>query len=202
MIKHIIFDIGQVLVKVNFNEFLFRFLAEFKLNMTELTENLDNGAHIDFMKGKISGEEFHRKTCEHFNHQISLTDFRQLWLRILGGQINETVLIVEDLYQQQHQLSLLSNIDAWHFEYCSSSFPVFEKFDKKFLSFQMGLVKPDPEIFKQVAVGLNAEPVHCLLIDDKIENINAAHNVGFEVVLFADSEQLRRDLQLRGLLPA
>lgn len=200
MVKHIVFDIGQVLVNVTFHEFLFKLVAEFRIDPSALTDDVNNGAHTDFMMGKINGDEFYRTTCEHFNHFLSIEEFKRLWLNMLGGQIKETALIVEELYKNRQHLSILSNIDEWHFEHCEQILPVLNRFEKKFLSYKMGLKKPDPEIFRKVALDLKVDAAECLLIDDKIENIESAHKVGFDVIHFVDGEQLRRDLILEKLL--
>ncbi|HEX9970552.1 MAG TPA: hypothetical protein VGD14_00640, partial [bacterium] len=67
-IRHIIFDLGQVFVKVDVNVFVKNFSAEFGIDPAELTNDDYDGVHKKFMLGNITGEEFHRMTCEHFDH--------------------------------------------------------------------------------------------------------------------------------------
>ncbi len=194
MIKHLIFDVGQVLVEVKFQEFLAEFSDMFKVDPFLLVKDRSEGAHIEFMVGKISGEEFHQKTCEFFNHFVELEKFKSLWLKLLGGQKNDTALIVDELSTNGKQLSILSNIDTWHFDFCLENIPVLNKFDKKFTSFQLGIKKPDPAIFEVVAEKLNAETAECLLIDDKVENVKSAREIGYQAIQFQTAEQLRKHL--------
>ena len=200
MTKFIIFDLGQVLVKVLFPEFLQKFAAEFRINPSELMENRHNGAHIDFMVGKISPEEFHQQTCKHFNHEISVKQFKTLWLQMLGEEIVDTGVIVNDLIQKKYNLALLSNVDPWHFEYCEHKFPVLNKFTKKFLSYEMEMKKPDLAIYERVAKDLKAKPEECLFIDDMMENVDAAKLVGYDAIRFVDPDQLRTELVEKDIL--
>ena len=200
MINYIIFDLGQVLVKVVFPEFVQKFAAEFKINPSELTNNRNNGVHIDFMAGKVSPEKFHEKICQYFDHKISIEKFKELWLQMLDGQIKETSLIVDELFETKYNLVLLSNVDPWHFEYCEQNFPVLQKLSNKFVSFKLKMKKPDLEIYQHVAKELAAKPEECLFIDDMLENIEAAEQVGFDGIQFFDAKQLREELQKRGVV--
>ena len=195
MNKVIIFDLGQVLVNVAFADFVEKFASEFDIEASEIMKIRENGAHIDFMKGTISGEEFHQVTCDYFNHFIPIEKFKSLWLQILDGQIAETAEIVSELCQKGYNLALLSNIDQWHYEYCERTYPIMKKFEKKFLSFRLRMKKPDEEIFIKVANELNTKPENCLLIDDKIENILAAKQVGFTAIHFVNAAQLKQDIK-------
>ena len=198
--KHIIFDMGQVLIKITFPEFLRKFAEEFKIDQAELTDNRNNGVHIDFMMGKVRPEEFHRQMCSHFNHFISIEKLKQLWLHILGEVIVETQLIVDRLFEKNYPLALLSNVDPWHFEYCKRKLPTLKKFSRIFLSYQLKMKKPDWEIYEFVAKKLQARPQQCLFIDDMLENVEAAKQVGFNCIHFIDAGQLEKNLSAKGIL--
>ena len=79
---------------------------------------------------------------------------------------------------------------------------MLKQFDKKFTSFQLGIKKPDPAIFEVVADKLNAETAECLLIDDKMENVTSAREVGYQAIQFQNAEQLRKQLNDMELLAA
>ncbi len=199
MVKNIIFDLGQVIAKVDLNPFLFQFGREFNINAVELTKDESDGAHKDFMVGKIKGEEFHKITCERFNHFISIEKFKAIWVSMLVGEIDGVSEIVLKLHQQKYPLALLSNTDPWHYEYCEQNLPVLQKFNKKFLSYDLKMKKPDPDIFLTVIKRLETEPQQCIFIDDARENIQSAQNLNFQAILFQNSMQLRHDLNELGI---
>ena len=200
MIKHIIFDLGQVLVNVAFVEFAYRFAQMFEIDPKVLLQAEDSGPHAQFMIGEISGEQFHQQLCRAFKKDVSLVDFKQLWFSMLDGEKEDTVKIARQLKQKGHSLAILSNIDAWHYSFCQEKYPVMKLFDRKFLSFELRLKKPDARIFQLVSQKLGASPEQCLLIDDKKENIESANQVGFQTILFTGASELEKKLKELGLL--
>ncbi len=73
----------------------------------------------------------------------------------------------------------LSNTNRlqWDANYAAS--PISEAFELRFLSFELGLVKPDPEIFECVAERLPAPPGRVLFLDDNAANVDVAAETGF-----------------------
>ncbi len=61
-------------------------------------------------------------------------------------------------------------------------------------------MKPDREYFERALARFELNPVSCLFIDDRAENIEVARSLGIPAVKFASPEQLRQDLVARGLL--
>jgi FMN phosphatase YigB (HAD superfamily) len=199
MIKHVIFDLGNVLVKVNLNPFIHQFSKAFKIDPDELKKNENDGAYLDFQVGKIDGEAFHRITCEHYRHFVPQDRFKQIWSSMLVGEIDGTADIVSMLHEQKYALSILSNTDPWHFEYCEKIIPALQQFEHKFLSYNLKMKKPDAEIFITVAEKLNAKTEHCLFIDDLEPNIASAKSLNFQTILFQNAEQLRGELMELGI---
>lgn len=198
MIKVIIFDIGGVLVEIDYLRFLNNISEEFKVPLSKLMDYSPDGVHEDYMKGKITGEQFHEAICRRYHQSISLERFKQLWATILVGQ-NEAVARIVTRLHQRYQLAIISNIDPWHSDYCLESFPIIGTFKRKFLSYEWHLIKPDPDFFTLVANQLNVQPPECLLIDDLDENVRSAERVGFQVIQFADASKLTIELQKLGI---
>ncbi|HEX2419605.1 MAG TPA: HAD family phosphatase [Micromonosporaceae bacterium] len=106
----------------------------------------------------------------------------------------DTLAIVTELAEAGLPLVLLSNApvelarriesEAWA-----------DAFRHRFFSADLGLAKPDPEVFRTVCRKLGAEPGDLLFIDDKDENIAAATAVGIRSLRFRDAGQLRTDLK-------
>lgn len=199
MIKHIIFDLGGVLVKVDLKPFIDQFSKAFKITPDELKKNENDGAYLDFQIGKINGADFHRITCEHYDQFIPINRFKKIWESMLVGQVDGTVEIINKLHKKKYALSLLSNTDSWHFEYCEKIIPDLHNFEHKFLSYDLKMKKPDAEIFLTVAEKLGTKPEQCLFIDDLEPNIASAKSLNFQTILFQEAEQLRRELRNFGV---
>ena len=110
---------------------------------------------------------------------------------------------MELLVRQLHidyQLVILSNTNEPHFEYLENSYSIFNYFEPVFLSYQMGLAKPDPRIFEAVLQQLQANPNECFLVDDLVENVQAAQEIGFCVHHFKNAGLLKSTLQSMNLV--
>ena len=199
MIKHFIFDLGRVLVKVDLKPFIYQFSKAFKIEPDALKKNDNNGAYLDFQVGKINGDEFHKITCEYFKQPVPLDRFKDIWSSMLAGEVEGTAEIVNKLFEKNYTLSLLSNTDPWHYQYCEKMIPVLQKFEKIFLSYDLRMRKPDAKIFLTVAEKLATKPEQCLFIDDLEENIEAAKSLNFHTVLFHNADQLRNELREEGI---
>jgi len=199
MIKHIIFDLGKVIVNVDLQPFLHKFSDEFKIDPLELTNDDQDGVHREFMVGRLTGEEFHKVTCEKFNHFIPIEHCKEIWISMLSGEIRGISSIIKKLYKNRYTLSILSNTDPWHYEYCLEMIPCLRLFQNKFLSYDLKMKKPDPEIFEYVAETLKAKPERCLFIDDRLDNISAARAQNFNSIQFQNSEDLQKDLLQMGI---
>lgn len=76
---------------------------------------------------------------------------------------------------------LLSNTNTVQWQ-AAASWPLMGLFDHLFLSFQLGLVKPGPEVFEQVCGHLGADSNAVLFIDDNFLNVEGALQVGLQAV--------------------
>jgi putative hydrolase of the HAD superfamily len=77
-------------------------------------------------------------------------------------------------------VALLSNMNAVHWERSVGSWPLIDRFDHVFTSFQLGLIKPDVEVFAHVAEALALEPARILFLDDNAINVAGAQAAGFQ----------------------
>jgi len=73
----------------------------------------------------------------------------------------------------------LSNTNAAHWGRSSGNEPLLDGFDFQFLSFELGIVKPDREIFDRVAELLPAPAHNVLFLDDNVLNVEGALDAGF-----------------------
>ena len=97
-------------------------------------------------------------------------------------------------------VACLSNTNTVHWEGCASRWTIMELFDARFLSFQLGLVKPDREMFEYAAKTLGSEPARLLFLDDNPLNVEAAISVGFVAAHVRGVEEARRALVGAGVL--
>ena len=108
---------------------------------------------------------------------------------------------VIDSLAGRFRFALLSNTNAVHWAYARTHYAdLLDRVKPHFASFEIGMAKPDPEIFLHVAAELGVEPANCLFIDDLESNVDAARRVGFDAITFKTSGQLTAELRARRIL--
>ena len=200
MIKVIVFDLGGVIVNVK-NESetpLYSLFTNYPGgNNTE--DLLNSGLLRGFETGRISVEEFFEEVGGLLNLEISLDDFK----RGLNKMIDPGNTGIEEIIKtlsSEYATALFSNTNEVHFRYIESHFPIVKSFSHTILSYKIGNVKPDKEAYEKLLSITGYQAEEHLFIDDRIENISAASELGIEVILFRSVHQLKKDLNARGIV--
>ncbi|WP_461170573.1 HAD family hydrolase [Arthrobacter sp. Z1-15] len=109
----------------------------------------------------------------------------------------KTLSVLETLQKEGASLALLSNMPAGMSRRYTAESEWPRYFSRLYFSGQLGLMKPDPQIFDHVAAGLKARPEDVVFIDDNALNIAAAEKLGFQTVLHTGTIDLRAELARR-----
>jgi HAD superfamily hydrolase (TIGR01509 family) len=196
----IVFDLGQVLVSFDYKPFVDKinqhqsglgeqFLENYKINYT---------IHREFEKGKISEKKFIEQMVEFLQYKIDEETFCKYWSDIFSFNNNVIGLLPE--LKKNYKLFLLSNTNSIHKKYGYQNYEFLKMFDKLYLSYEVGFIKPELEIFKIVekASGLPSE--EHIFIDDILEYVEAAQKVGWDGIQFVGYDDLVKNLQARKIL--
>ena len=97
-------------------------------------------------------------------------------------------------------VACLSNTNSAHWEGGAAEWPLLDLFDYQFLSFQLGKLKPDREIFDHVANVLGADPGRLLFLDDNLLNVEAAAAAGWRSFVASGVKGARAVLVDEGVL--
>src|SRR5262249_29163248 len=126
--------------------------------------------------------------------------FFDRWPEMVAGAIKETVGILAELKKAGHNLYALSNWSAETFPHARKRFQFFDWFDGAVISGEIGLVKPNREIFDFLLEKAGRRAEECVFIDDSLTNVAAASELGFDVIHFRSPRQLRDALVNRAIL--
>ena len=183
-IKNIVFDLGGVLVDLDFKAAINGLQQAGFANVKEqlMTFNQE-GIFQKFELGEISTEEF--RTAIRENSTVTLTDeeIDALWNAMLLEIPREKLELILDL-RGKYMVYLLSNTNSIHWDYvCKNAFNyrgfrVNDYFEETFLSYEMHLAKPNKAIFEKILHDANLLPEETLFIDDSEANCKAAEEVG------------------------
>ena len=183
-IKNIVFDLGGVLVDLDFKAAINGLQKAGFANVKEQLQAFDReGIFQKFELGEMTADEF--RTAIRENSTVELTDEEvdNLWNAMLLEIPREKLELILDL-RGKYMVYLLSNTNSIHWDYvCKNAFNyrgfrVKDYFEETFLSYEMHLAKPDKAIFEKVLQDANLLPEETLFIDDSEANCKAAEEVG------------------------
>lgn len=200
MYKNILFDIGNVLIKLH-PEQAFKKLANY---MNPLTAMLIWAKKDEFMKemrrdqdlletGKMTTRQFFSRLKGKIGLKMNLDEFEDAWCSMFS--LNEDVVKFAERLSENHKIYLLSNTNETHINHLFKEFPVFHFISGTALSHELGFLKPSPDFFKKAMESLEILPENSAFIDDNEENIKAAELFGIKSFKFENLEKLKNDLK-------
>jgi HAD superfamily hydrolase (TIGR01509 family) len=135
--------------------------------------------HHQFERGEICEDDFFKQLAQELAPSMAKSDLVSAWNRIVAGPLPGVEKIF-DTYSGRVPLIALSNTNLCHYRHIIETFPILKRFDRFLSSFELGARKPEPEAFLAAAREMGVRPEECILVDDTMENIEAARAVGFK----------------------
>ena len=111
----------------------------------------------------------------------------------------------EDLVRRTREhvpVGCLSNTNSGHWDEHFGTWPIKDLFDFTFLSYELGVLKPDRELFDRVAQLVPAPPERVLFLDDNLINVEGAIDAGFAAARVKGVAEAEQALVAAGVLPA
>ena len=188
----IVFDLGGVLIDWN-PRYLFRKLFNGDEKRVEqfLAEVCPQSWNVQMDRGYPFKKAIEER-CQLFPDQAQyLHAYWERWDETISGAIPGTVEILAELRDAGYPLYVLSNWSAESYARVRAQFPFLDWFDDLVISGQIGLLKPNRDIFDYLLEKVGLPAGECLFIDDRSENTEAAEKFGFQTVLFTSPEEFR-----------
>jgi FMN phosphatase YigB (HAD superfamily) len=181
MINAILFDFGDVFINLDKQATIDGLQ---KLGLSAWNDDLDQ-LNLKYEVGAISEEDFLLGFQKNIPN-ASIDEISKAWNAIL---LDFPLYRLEflQMLSKKYRLFLLSNTDAIHIntfeQKTGPSFygDFYQCFEKVYFSFEIGMRKPDPEVYNFVLDQNGLQAKHTLFIDDKKENTDAALALGFQV---------------------
>ncbi|MDX1679520.1 MAG: HAD family phosphatase [Akkermansiaceae bacterium] len=171
-----LFDIGRVLLDFDFEASLASLLPEGVGNPRERLERLLERKD-ELESGRIDADDYVSWALGVMGSEASPEEFRKAWCNIFTP--NEPMWQqVRELEAAGHKLVLFSNINAIHVPWIYEAFPQFELFHGAVMSFEVGHIKPQPEIYAHALENHGLKADQTLYIDDLPENVEAGRAAG------------------------
>lgn len=178
LIEVLLFDLGGVLVEFSGVRDLAA-LLQGRLSETEISEQMSRYLPTkQFGLGKLSPREFGERFVKDWNIELSPEDFLrefQSWSkRLLPGAVELLALL-----RPRFRLAALSNSNELHWERNTNTLGLTGLFEVAISSHQVGLYKPDPQMFLIALDRLGVSPDRVMFFDDLSANVAAASALGF-----------------------
>lgn len=206
-IKNIIFDLGGVIINLDINKSIKAFNAISPMPFEEIyTQSKQSELFNAFDKGTITQNNFFTDLAKAINYNGNLEILHEAWnAMLLDFPEHRFDTLVSA--KQRYNTYLLSNTNETHIE-------VFERdlrrthgiqnfedyFDKLYYSCRIGMRKPDAEIFEFVLKENKLDPAETVFIDDSIQHVKGAGEVGINAYLLEKNMEVQTLLEKLNLL--
>ena len=195
-LQSIVFDLGGVFITLDQPQAVRRFK---EIGLQDAEQRLDpyvqRGFFGDLEEGKISAEDFRRELSTVSGKEMTMEQCEYAW----RGYVKEVPLhnlqFVLRLREEGRRVVLLSNTNPFMMKWAMSEdfsgdgHGLSYYFDKMYLSYKEGVMKPDKRIFLNMLNGENASPDEVLFIDDGLKNIEVARSLGIHTYCPKNGEE-------------
>jgi glucose-1-phosphatase len=196
-LKNIIFDLGAVLINIDYKKTERAFIELGFENFEAMYSQFTADAIFEKLEtGKISNEDFYEKLISLNNKSITARQIKDAWNEIILAWRVESLDFLETL-SPIYKLFLLSNTNAIHHKYFIDSLKTETKrveidslFVKAYYSHEIHFRKPNKDIFEFVAKDARINMAETLFIDDSSNNIDTAKLLGFKTHLLLEGERI------------
>ncbi|MGV3502112.1 MAG: HAD family hydrolase [Adhaeribacter sp.] len=191
-IKNIIFDLGGVIINIRYQNAL---EALQKLSSSgqaiAFTQQQQSRLFDDYETGRISDAAFRQGLRQHYQIEASDEQIDAAWNSLLLDIPTERITLLQDL-GKRYRLFLLSNTNAIHLscfsQIVADTSPVAsleDLFEQTYYSHLLGQRKPEASVFEHILQQHRLAPKETLFIDDSIQHIEGARQVGLHTFLLA-----------------
>lgn len=197
-VKNIIFDLGGVILDIDYNRPTEAFkklgAGDFK---TLYSQQSQASFFNKFEKGEITPAQFRKKMREHLPEKVTDEEIDAAWCSMLGELPSPRIVVLKMLAKMNYRLFLLSNTNSIHIraftKYLDDTYDknLFKKlFEKVYYSSQIGMRKPTKKIFEHVLKENDLKASQTLFIDDSTQHIEGAKKLGIQTHLLQEPDTI------------
>ncbi|MTH47023.1 glucose-1-phosphatase [Intestinirhabdus alba] len=183
-----IFDLGNVIVDIDFNRVLGAWSDLSRVPLASLKQSFTMGeAFCQHERGELTDEAFAEALCQQMALPLSYEQFSHGWQAIFVGLRPEVIAIMHRLREQGHRVVVLSNTNRLHTTFWPEEYPEIRgAADKIYLSQDLGMRKPEARIYQHVLQAEGFSPDETRFFDDNADNIAGAERLGIPGILVKD----------------
>lgn len=185
MIKNLVFDLGNVLIEWNSEKILTYFEPENERRQALKQAIFDSGVWHQTDKGELSLKE----ACDEVLAQLddsyhpAVQNIFYNWYEVVEvySGLQEQIRLWAE---QGYRIYILSTTcEIFYRIEKAGLLPIYPLLSGYILSSEVGVVKPEPEIYQKLLKKYRIEPTESVFIDDIQANLDTAAELGFETIL-------------------
>lgn len=201
-IRHIVFDIGKVLIHYDPHLPYRRLIPDEAARIAFLRDVCTSDWNIEQDRGRTWEEAESLLIAEHPDKEELIRAFREHWHEMVPHAYQESVDIMLGFIAEGRDVTMLTNFASDTFRQAQEIYPFLKAPRGVTVSGDVKLLKPQREIYEEHVRAFGLDPAASLFIDDSPANVAGAINAGWQSILFTDPATLRADLKALGLLAA
>ncbi|MEC9343567.1 MAG: HAD family phosphatase [Pseudomonadota bacterium] len=198
-IRHIVFDIGKVLIHYDPELLFIRLIPEADKRRWFFAHVCTPEWNVEQDRGRDWGEAEALLIAEHPEFEDHIRAFRRHWHEMVPHAYEDVVEIMEGLIERGHDVTMLTNFAADTFAEAQERFDFLNKPRGVTVSGAVKLLKPQREIYDHHVETFGLHPPATLFIDDSEKNVEGAKDAGWQAVHFRDAATLASDLARLGV---
>ncbi|WPP48500.1 HAD family hydrolase [Catalinimonas niigatensis] len=199
-IHTVIFDLGGVLIDWNPKYLYSKVFSDEK----EIDFFLKEICHSEWNRAQDGGRSFadasHERITAYPKYEQAIRCYFDRWEEMLGGAIEENVEILCQLHQQKNvDLYAITNWSHETFPIALNKYDFLHYFKDIVVSGTEKLLKPEEAIYRLLLKRNSLTPEHCVFIDDVLENVEGAQNMGMSGIHLSAETDLAAELKKLGI---
>ena len=198
----IVFDLGGVLVEVDFARAIDSWAASASVDPQRLRNRFSLDEHYEsHERGEISIETYLGCVAKALGIDLTHSSLLAGWNSVLGGEMPGIAELVVSL-SRARPLFLFSNTNLAHQRVWESAHAaLLGRFEQIFTSTGLGLRKPEVGAYREVARRMGVAAERILFLDDTPDNVHGARRAGLRAERVTSTEEVREALSAHGLVP-
>ena len=193
----IISDLGGVVVEFNADQIVHQMTQLLGRSFDEVQQAVyDKELLLPFELGRVTPQVYYEGLKQRLTLPWTFEQFARAWNNIFTE--NRDVTWIMERLRKRHRLVALSNTNALHIEYIRTAFPALAFFSDWIASCDVGLRKPDPQIYQLALQRAGVRASEAIYIDDRPELVEAGRAVGLAAIRFESGAQLEQELRAAG----
>ena len=199
--KALIFDLGKVVFDLSFDRVFQSWATSSDRQFEEIKSKFQFDQLFDkFEKNEVSVVEFRATVSKRLNLKLIDEDFDKAWCDLYLDIYDDIENLLTEL-KSNYQLVALTNTNIihnkiWRVKYANT----LRHFEKIFSSHEIETRKPESKSYQIVLNYLKCKSTETIFLDDNLDNIRGAEELGIATILVTSTEQMRHDLQKLGAL--